>query len=265
MTPTPTPMPTPIQSEPSRPTPMPTATATPTKLTPTATPAPIVAPPLNKPPTEPDTVPTPPTRPPDLKPAPKATATPKPQVSIPIRAFWEGRADGGNDWTRFTVTDLNTFGLDLLASTPGDIGDFCPNYPNLSDRGRMDFWVKLISAIAKPESDFKPTAHYTEKFADKNGNPVISRGLLQLSLSDARGYGCPFTTEEDLYSPKLNLQCGVMIMDRLVSQNGVISGYDKSNDQWLGASRYWGTMRTTNNNFAILKKLVRQSENCRLK
>jgi len=260
LTPVATPLPTPTpHNEPLRPTPQTTSTP---KLAPLPASTPIAAPPI------PIAAPTPPPRPPELKPAPKPhsiIATPKPQAPIPIRGFWEGRATGAVDWTRLTVTDLNTFGLDLLASTPNDIGDFCPNYPNLSDRGRMDFWVKLISAIAKPESDFVPTAHYPEKFADKNGHQVISRGLLQLSLSDANGYGCPFTTEEDLYSPKLNLQCGVMIMDRLVSVSGAISGYDPANKQWLGASRYWGTMRSTNNNFAILKKLIRQSENCRLK
>ncbi len=271
----PTPMPTPEIMP--RPTPEQTPQPTP-QMTPRPTPQPTARPnvrPMPQPTPQATPRPTPQQIAKPEAPARNNTAVPTPtrgdnannqpnqKPVTPIRGFWEGRSGEGTDWTHETVTALASYGPDLLKRIPTDITSFCPNYAALDLRGRYDFWVKFISAVAKAESDFKPSDHYQEKFNNTAGAPVISRGLLQISLESSQGYHCPISVEDDLNNPKLNIQCGVMIMEKWITEDGVIAERDAQGN-WYGAARYWGVLRVTNHNFTTIEAVLQHSAGCRL-
>ena len=148
-----------------------------------------------------------------------------------ITARWDGETPHARDWSRVVMDALEQHGAELLACVPSDIRDFCPAFPDDKAR-RARFWLYLLSCIAEFESSFKPN----ETFRESNGE--ISAGLLQLSFGNAGPYSCDFSTEQDVLDPAKNLSCGVLIMQKLVVEDNVISGGNNK-----GASRYWSTLR----------------------
>jgi hypothetical protein len=131
-------------------------------------------------------------------------------------------------------------GSKLLASNVSDIAAFCPGYPASDSTARRAFWVGLISALAKHESNYNPAAKYEEGFADSNGKKVISRGLLQISIESGRGYHCDIPNDESLHDPNVNLTCAVKILNRLVSRDGILAS---NSAPYKGASAYWSPFR----------------------
>lgn len=208
---------------------------------------------------------------PEPKPAPKSqttkasapTKTPvvSPGERVVIRALWDDRVPDGRLWTRFALQALSTYGRVLLKSVPEDIQNFCPNYTALGIRGRADFWVKFISAIAAAESHFNPKDFYTEKSVDSNGNNEISRGLLQLSLESSQAYHCDINNDADLEDPQKNIDCSIRILSKWISEDGVIASREST--KWLGGSRYWSTLRPYNNKYATIRQLTSTSTLCR--
>lgn len=124
----------------------------------------------------------------------------------------------------------------LAASNPADAEAFCPAYRHLGAADRALMWRTMLTAMARPESNFRVAEVYWEKDQSQ-----YSIGLLQLSLADERGYGCGLRTEVDLTRPEANLSCGVRIMRRLVARDGRIGG-DPAHIA-RGGARYWSTLR----------------------
>lgn len=133
----------------------------------------------------------------------------------------------------------------LSQLTPTDIASFCPNYEKLDTANRNKFWAGLLSAMARPESNYKPEATYTENFTDGSGKKVISRGLLQISIESAnqKRYSCGIAKSEDLHVPKINLECGIKILEAWVKNDNVIAAYSKPS---RGGGRYWSVLRASN-------------------
>ncbi|MAV90528.1 MAG: hypothetical protein CL676_03840, partial [Bdellovibrionaceae bacterium] len=102
---------------------------------------------------------------------PTPTAPTTPEIRT---ARWEG-VSGGRAWTIFTYQTLKDYTPALFTLAPRDVASFCPNYSNLDEYERRDFWVYLISAMAYFESGFDPSTDYREAFNDSHGNPVISK------------------------------------------------------------------------------------------
>lgn len=102
--------------------------------------------------------------------------------------------------------------------------------------------AQAISIMARYESSFKTGEQFTEGFNDSKGNPVISRGLLQLSFesSNQRAYACGLKTPEDLHDAKINLSCAVKIVNYWLNKDHVFFGEPK-----LGLGRYWSVGRST--------------------
>src|SRR4051812_12090374 len=50
----------------------------------------------------------------------------------------------------------------LTTDVPRDIDLFCPNYGQLDAAHRTRFWVALLSAMAGPESNYRPETSYLE-------------------------------------------------------------------------------------------------------
>ncbi len=142
----------------------------------------------------------------------------------------------------FKEQSMNDYALSLVNGSklpqlnPRDAAKFFPN-GQVTPQG----WVNLIAGITSLESGFKPGLTYTENFKDKSGNYVVSTGFMQISQESARYYGFPGITTEQLKDPRVNLQVGVKILEKWISQDGVIAGGGPGN--YLGGSRYWAVLR----------------------
>lgn len=160
-------------------------------------------------------------------------------------ALWDGKHPDAIKWTRATVLAIERYGHDMLANEPSDIKSYCPQFSLLKKEEKIAFWVHMISAIAQKESDFNPTKPYVETFTDKNGERVVSRGLLQLSLESVNNplYGCKIKKAEELDDPLKNLVCGVKILNHWMRTEPVITRNEGK--EWLGAAKYWGVLRTS--------------------
>jgi Transglycosylase SLT domain len=156
-------------------------------------------------------------------------------------ADWD-QVPQGTAWTALLETALEEKGADLLAAEPSDVAEFCPGFAALASKGRQAFYVGLISRMARFESNFNPNTNFTESFPDSQGRPVVSRGLLQLSIESANAYpGCTLENPEQLHDPATNLDCGVVILNRLVSRDQAIGR--RVDGRWRGGAAYWSVLR----------------------
>jgi hypothetical protein len=135
------------------------------------------------------------------------------------------------EWTSFALAAVQDAGLEFL--NPTDAKSFCPNGMSAHN------WVHLLAAMAKYESGFNPNQEYKESFTN-GGAPIISTGLLQISLASGNGYGCGFSSTNDIKDPQKNLKCGTKILKKWVSSDGVISSSKNK-----GGARYWSVLRST--------------------
>lgn len=154
-------------------------------------------------------------------------------------ARWDDKP-GSSRWTAYTLAAIADHGWMLVNSVPADIATYCPAYPRADQQQRAAFWMGLLSALTPHESNYNPRTTYTERFNDNQGRRVISRGLLQISIESANGYGCGITDAQQLHDPQVNLSCGIRIVQRLVTRHNVIAS---AADPWLGASAYWSPFR----------------------
>lgn len=180
-------------------------------------------------------------------------------ATLDYAAWADNNSDGS--WTRSAESAVAKSLLVQLV--PKDIGYFCPSYHKLHDRERRKFWVGLLSAMAKPESNFKPERFYQEKFRDGKGQPVISRGLLQISIESAnqQRYGCDIPYPAKLHEPAINLACGVKILSKWVSTDGVIAKHSQPRS-YKGGSRYWSTLRPQRGHLRTIANFTRNLPFC---
>ena len=191
-----------------------------------------------------------------------------------VEADWDGQLDGAT-WTALALEALVDIGDPLVSAEPSDIAEFCPRYADLDADGRRAFWVGVLSAMSRFESNFDPEASFDEpahcpteacriSMTTADGRPVVSRGLLQLSQESANGYrGCPVPPADELrlHEPGLNLRCSVAIMSRWVPADGVISADDGG---WRGGARYWSVLRPNDRRtLAQIQAFTRTSALCR--
>ncbi len=105
--------------------------------------------------------------------------------------------------------------------------------------GSPEEWARFATGLAEIESGFRTTA-----VGDVGRFPGNSNGLYQLSPNDAQNYGLrdsPFIMAE-LQDGTSNAKTAVSIMEKLVTEDGVIAGR-KGGGGWAGMSRYWGPLR----------------------
>jgi len=181
-------------------------------------------------------------------------------ASLDYAAWSDYNADGS--WTRATETAVSQSGL--AKTVPADIREFCPRYQQLSTKERRKFWVGLLSAMAKPESGFKPEISYQERFTDGKGKRVISRGLLQISIESAnqKRYDCDIPHAGLLHDPIVNLSCGVKILAKWVKEDGVIASKVKAGTH-KGGGRYWSTLRQQTGHLDTIRHFTRELPICR--
>lgn len=158
--------------------------------------------------------------------------------AIPL---WESKSLNHQAWSEHIYRELPTLGPALLESNPVDAKIFCPNYANLEESERKQFWAFFISSMVKFESNFDPKEAYTEGFTDSSGRYVVSRGLLQISLESSKGYRCGFASEKDIHNPTKNLSCGIRILNHWMKKDVRIAS--RSGLNWKGGARYWSVLR----------------------
>lgn len=131
---------------------------------------------------------------------------------VPV-ARWDFRPEG-QTWTEATVAALATYGRPLIDTVPEDIEAWCPSYDEATEAGRKQFWVGLLSSLAKHESTWRP---------EVSGGNGRWHGLLQISPATARGYGCRAQTAEALKDGAANLACAIRIMAVTVPRDRVVA------------------------------------------
>ena len=134
------------------------------------------------------------------------------RTTIP-EARW-GTKGGRNTWSLAALSALRGPASRLPEIVPDDIETWCPAYPSAGREDREAFWLGLVSALAKHESTYRPTAV---------GGGGLWYGLLQILPSTARLYGCQAGSGDALKDPRLNLACGLRIMAKTVSRDRVVS------------------------------------------
>ncbi len=173
-------------------------------------------------------------------------------------AAWS-HVNGGGTWTQ--VTESAVAATSLSDQLPEDIQTFCPRYPTLGPDFRVMFWAGLLSAMAKFESNFNPETVFMEELRDGNGDRVISRGLLQLSVESAkqRRYGCKIVTAKDLHDPAVNLSCAARILATWVEADGAVASV---NGETTGGARYWSVLRASSRNLEEIGAITRKFSFC---
>lgn len=151
------------------------------------------------------------------------------QESLPPMRWTE--APGQDEWNAAAIVALETHGRPLIEMVPRDIENWCPAYANADEADRKAFWIGFMSALAKHESTYRPTA------VSSNGKWF---GLLQISPATARGYKCRAGSGADLKVGGENLSCAIRIMAVTVPRDGVIAGND---GRWRGVAADWGPLR----------------------
>lgn len=203
-----------------------------------------------------------PTPTPSPSPSPTVSPSPTPDAeTLAVAPIWEAAKTDGKKWTAHVMTQLDVLGDDLLDVIPADGTTFCPKYNSLTRAQRKNFWVYLMSQMTKYESSFNTNLKYTEDFDDSNGNPVISAGLLQISIESGNAYGCAFKSTSDLLDPYQNLSCGIRILNRWMGKDARIAG--KVSGSWKGGARYWAVLRSTNSPYANIVAATKAISICK--
>lgn len=188
---------------------------------------------------------------------------------VEVAPLWEaGRKNDGRDWTLHSLDVVKTYGANLMAGAK-DVRQFCPRYQFLSENQKANFWVYLVSAMVKYESNFNPLTRYRESTLGIDSvtkKPVYSEGLLQLSYQDQRPY--PFCNEfkwssdkylsaknprKTILSPYKNLKCGIRILDRIVGRKKYIS---------FNSGHYWAVLTPKNQARARIAALTNRISFC---
>lgn len=142
------------------------------------------------------------------------------------RAAWDHLPEG-DSWNRSVLGRVHakqkTFEL------ARDLDDFCPGYANANSAQKDTCWLRIVSAIARYESNFNPRATYLEH----TGRTSV--GLLMMNPDHCPGAH----TVEALKDATLNINCAMDRMRLLISRDHSLSGAAPKR----GAAAYWSVLR----------------------
>ena len=146
---------------------------------------------------------------------------------------WDHRPES-DQWTLATLAAVQSHGAGLVETVPADIAAWCPGYEEASEVERAEFWVGLLSALAKHESTWNPKA-------SGGGGKWI--GLTQIDPRTARGYGCAAQSVAELKDGAANLSCAVRIASYQVARDDAL--ISNENGSWRGVARDWAPFRSS--------------------
>ncbi len=171
---------------------------------------------------------------------------------------WETTVKESARWSLMIYQVLLTEEPLLIKENVSDMATFCPQYAHLNSLQKMNFWGQLISAIARFESNWKPTARYLETTMGLDpvtGQQVVSEGLLQLSYQDRLNHPgvCHFDWDTDkllsptdakksILDPFKNLECGIRILAQQIRSKNAIS---------ISSGAYWSVIKSNSSHQKI--------------
>jgi hypothetical protein len=131
------------------------------------------------------------------------------------------------EWNDYIAEGIDTKAPKLLDETflPPDAFEICPGLKGSSTDQKKAFWALFFASFAKFESGFNPGTTFDEKaLSQKYGKEIISEGLLQLSYGDGKNHPpCEISkAKQNVQDPKVNLQCGTVIMKNQIIKKGVL-------------------------------------------
>ncbi|MFN6978741.1 MAG: transglycosylase SLT domain-containing protein [Gemmobacter sp.] len=142
---------------------------------------------------------------------------------------WDHRPEAAV-WTVSTMTKAAEHDAALASLVPEDIDTWCPGYRKAGMDDRRAFWVGILSALAKHESTWNPTA---------SGGGGLWIGLTQIDPRSARWFGCEATTAAQLKDGAANLACALRIASVQVPKDNMVAG-----DGRRGLGRDWAPFRS---------------------
>ena len=128
-------------------------------------------------------------------------------------------------WSNFLYSEIHKKSVDFYGGAL-DAKSFCPNYEQLKNTDRLNFWGELMAQIAKYESGFLPSTIFREpsRVDRLTRKPLLSEGLFQMSYQDSLFYeDCrfnwtkdsflhPLDTSKSTLNPFHNIRCAVSVM-----------------------------------------------------
>lgn len=127
---------------------------------------------------------------------------------------WDVRPEAP-EWTKDTLTALESHDTVLAGTVPADVATWCPGYESASLDDRRAFWAGLMSAVARYESSWNPQA------AGGGGRYI---GVMQISPVSADYHQCEADTVSELKDGSENLQCAAKMMASAVARDGLVVG-----------------------------------------
>lgn len=144
--------------------------------------------------------------------------------SFPMRWDHVPQADA---WEVAGLAALDSHAAILPDIVPSDIDRWCPAYPDANDAQRSAFWLGLMSSLARHESTWNEAAV---------GGGGRWFGLMQISPTTARSYGCQASSAQALLDGEANVSCALRIWAETVPRDGVIAEGRK------GIAADWGPL-----------------------
>jgi len=180
---------------------------------------------------------------------------PRPMQFSPAPLAWEQGNPAAAGWSTELRAQIRAR-LEQFDQA-SDIAALCPPYEGLSPDSRVEAIAALAVAIARFESDYRPTLHFPEP-----GLGYDSIGLFQLSYEDNFSWCNLNRATNSLEDPITNIQCAIPEMATLISRDGVIaSGSDGGSAR--GLARYWSVVREgPTHRLAQITALTRASPAC---
>ena len=144
--------------------------------------------------------------------------------SFPMRWDHVPQADA---WEVAGLAALDSHAAILPDIVPADIDRWCPAYPDANDAQRSAFWLGLMSSLARHESTWNEAAV---------GGGGRWFGLMQISPTTARNFGCQASSGQALLDGEANVRCALRIWAETVPRDGVIAEGRK------GIAADWGPL-----------------------
>lgn len=131
--------------------------------------------------------------------------------SFPMRWDHVPQADA---WEVAGLAALDSHAAILPDIVPADIDRWCPAYPDANEAQRSAFWLGLMSSLARHESTWNEAAV---------GGGGRWFGLMQISPTTARNFGCQASSGQALLDGGANVSCALRIWAETVPRDGVIA------------------------------------------
>lgn len=141
------------------------------------------------------------------------------------RAVWD-QVPGAAAWSEAALAEIAA--RRPILERVRDREEFCPGYVGATEFQKNTCWLRLFSAMARFESNFRPSATYQET------SGTTSVGLLM--MNPAHCSSAP--TVEQLQDPVANIQCAAARLELLAGRDGWLSGAGN-----LGGAAYWSVLR----------------------